>query len=100
MRAKKVDTTHGEIRDHLRAVGWSVRSTAVIGGDFPDLAVARAGFTALVECKSCGRFLTTGQTEFKRFWPGVVVTARSGTEAEKLLNQAWSLQRIGGAFEP
>lgn len=88
MRGKKVDTTHGTIRDHLRADGWTVRSTAVVGDDFPDLAVARNGFTALVECKSPGKRLTDGQTEFKRKWAGVVVCARDGAEAAAELERA------------
>lgn len=92
MRAKRVDTTHGAIRDYLRARGWAVRSTAVVGDDFPDLVVARRGMTALIECKSPGERMSPGQTEFIRGWPGVAVVARSGEEAEQLLAQAEAMQ--------
>ena len=94
VRAKKVDTTHGQIRDHLRKAGWAVRSTAVVGDDFPDLVVARHAFTALVECKSPGAKLSSGQQEFKRKWPGVVVMARTGLEAEAALQQAIANQLL------
>ena len=97
-RDAKVDTTHGPIRDHLRAAGWAVRTTARVGDGFPDLIVARRGFTALVECKTgkCG--LTEGQGEFARSWPGVYVKANSPEEAERQLDLAEKFQylRMGG----
>lgn len=93
MRAKKVDTTHGPIRDHLRKAGWSAISTATIGDDFPDLIVARRPrFTALVECKTPGRGATVGQVKFRKEWPGVVVQAYSPEEAERELHLAWTMR--------
>lgn len=94
MRAKKVDTTHGAIRDHLRAVGWAVRSTAVVGDNFPDLAVARRGFTALVECKSPGKTLSAGQRDFRDTWPGVVIASRDPKDAELQLDLAEKYQYL------
>lgn len=89
-RAAKVDTTHGEIRDHLRSIGWRVYSTASLGNDFPDLVVARAGFTALVECKSKSDRspevqLSEGQREFRNKWPGAYVVACTPEQAENEL---------------
>lgn len=85
-RAAKVDTTHRPIRDHLRAVGWSVVSLARLGDDVPDLLVARRGVTALIECKTGSRKLTAGQSEFHRSWPGIVIKATSGEDAETQLD--------------
>lgn len=90
MRAKKVDTSHGAIRDHLRSIGWSVFSTATLGGDIPDLCVSRCGYTALVECKSGTEAqaevrLTEGQREFRNEWQGAVVVAATPEQAEREL---------------
>ena len=90
MRAKKVDTSHPAIRDHLRSIGWSVYSTASIGDDFPDLIVARHGFTALVECKTglesrAETYLTEGQREFRDKWQGSYVVSSTPEQAEREL---------------
>ena len=89
-RAAKVDTSHGPIRDYLRSIGWSVYSTAALGDDFPDLIVARCGFTALVECKTgypdrAETYLSEGQREFRNEWQGAVVVATTPEQAESEL---------------
>ena len=84
-RAAKVDGNHVATRDHLRATGWGVRSTAALGDDFPDFAVARDGFTCLLELKTGNKRLTLGQALFDAYWPGVIVKANSPQEAEYLL---------------
>ena len=98
MKAKRVDSNHGAIRDHLRAVGWSVFDSHDLGRDFADLVVARRGFTALVECKSGRKKLRPGQESFARCWPGVYVKANSPEEAERQLDLAEKFQylRMGG----
>ena len=90
MRAKKVDTTHGEIRDHLRNAGWSVFDTSAVGQGFPDLMASRLGFTAGIECKSGPQTraefkLNEAQREFLRGWQGVYIVSTSGADAEKQL---------------
>ena len=97
MRAKKVDSNHGEVRDHLRKVGYVVRSTAMIGDGFPDLIVAHAGgFTALVEVKrGTGAKLRTAQAQFAKTWPGVCIKASSAEDAERQLRLAENLQLLG-----
>ena len=90
MRAKKVDTTHGSIRDHLRNAGWSVFDTSAVGQGFPDLMASRLGFTAAIECKSGPQFraahkLNEAQREFLRGWQGVYIVSTSGADAEKQL---------------
>lgn len=88
MRAKKVDGNHGQIRDHLKAVGWAVFDSHDMGRNFPDLVAARRGFTCLIECKMPGRPLKPGQQEFARSWPGVVIKATSPKDAELQLDLA------------
>ena len=50
-RAAKVDRNHGEVRDTLRACGWTVVDTASVGGGFPDLIAARRGAVVFIEVK-------------------------------------------------
>lgn len=93
-RAAKVDTTHGAIREHLRANGWAVFDTAGVGNNFPDLVVSRGGYTALVECKSCSEVsaeseLTEGQRRFRDKWQGAVVVAATPAQAERELAERY-----------
>jgi hypothetical protein len=91
-RIHNVDGNHRETVDYLRSIGWGVRSTAAVGDDFPDLVVARSGFTALVELKkgrwACERKLTDGQQRFKDSWPGVCIHALSKEDAAVQLEAA------------
>ena len=90
MRAKKVDTTHGEIAAHLRSIGLGVSSTAAIGRGFPDLLVAYQERAALVECKTGSGKRNAAQIKFAAEWPGIVVEARTGLEAEQKIKAAWA----------
>ena len=47
----RVDANHGEIVQALRALGWTVKSTATMRDGFPDLLVARRGVLKQVEVK-------------------------------------------------
>jgi hypothetical protein len=49
--AAKTDTTHAEIRDALRQLGWHVIDTSKCGG-FVDLVVRRGESVYLIECKT------------------------------------------------
>jgi len=80
-RAAKVDATHAAIAAALRQVGAKVRSTAMVGDDFPDLCVGFRGRTLLIECKTPGKKRTQGQIAFAENWPGEVHTAYSADEA-------------------
>ena len=80
--AGRRDATHAEIRNALRAAGWSVYDAGGVGGSFPDLVVGAAGLTFLVECKTGRGRLSEGQLEFARLWRGgPVVIARSAEDA-------------------
>lgn len=100
-RAAKVDAPHAAIANHLRRIGWSVSSTATVGGNFPDLVCARLGFTALVEVKSgsedgAERKLTDGQREFRKAWQGCYIVAATPEQAERELSAALLGSRLGG----
>jgi hypothetical protein len=69
--AKKVDTTHGIVRDGLRSAGYFVVDMSAVGKDFPDLlAVSKAGLTVLLEVKTEGEYPTEGQCRFLFRYPG------------------------------
>lgn len=88
MRAAKVDNTHREIAESLRAAGASVFGTQAVGRGFPDLVASRAGFTALVEAKTGNGKLNPAQEKFHREWQGALIVARSGEEAVRLFEEA------------
>lgn len=92
-RAARLDSNHGDVRIHLERHGWTTRSTAPLGDDFPDIIAARQQFTALVEVKDGSkppskRKLSEGQQRFRDTWPGVVITALTPEHALLQL-EAW-----------
>ena len=74
-RAARVDNNHGEIRDKLRKLGYSVFDTSGVGRSFPDLVVADKYRTILVEVKSGTGALSEGQETFQEAWQGEICTA-------------------------
>lgn len=88
MRAAKVDSTHSEVRDALRLLGWLVADTARLGGGFPDLlAWHRLAGLHLIEVKSPRGKATPHQRRFEATgWP--VTTLRSQSEV-----LTWSRER-------
>ena len=100
-RAARTDGNHEATRDYLRRTGWSVHDTSAVGGGFPDLVVARDGFTALVEVKNGAKSpsrikLTPDQETFAKGWKGVCIKALSPEDAEKQLKLAALYQSGGG----
>lgn len=77
--ARRKDTTHKDIADGLREIGFSVADTSALGNDFPDLVIGRFGVDAKVECKSpkgkktAEDRLSEGQRDFKDEWRGAPV---------------------------
>lgn len=70
-----MDANHAEIVAAFRRLGYSVADTSRLGNGFPDLVVAKAGRTVLVEVKDgdkppSARKLTTAEREFKATWKG------------------------------
>jgi hypothetical protein len=64
------DGPHAAIRDGLRAVGASVRDTADLGDDFPDLVVGFRKATYLLEVKRPGGEFRKGQALAAATWRG------------------------------
>lgn len=67
--AKRVDRNHWEIFTTLKRLGWTVISTADLGGGFPDLVAARAGVIKLIEVKdglkpASARMLTPAERDY------------------------------------
>lgn len=104
-RAGKRDTTHAEVREGLRSLGWSVLDLGDAGGGFPDLVVgvgsgtqwpmppppsARGivcdGQTYLVEVKSPGGTLRETQQELAWRWRGNYIVAETAIEAADAIN--------------
>ena len=74
-RAAKVDDNQAAIVDALRNAGFSLRSTAAIGGGFPDIVCGYGGRTFLCEVKDgskppSARKLTPDQVKFRDEWKG------------------------------
>lgn len=92
--ARRVDNTHGPIRDALRKVGATVLDMSRLGDDAPDLAVGWRGRTVFVECKTPTRKdggvkeskVSDGQREFAKTWRGdAVIFATSPKQAVEQL---------------
>lgn len=81
-----MDANHNAVADYLERMGWSVESTAAMGGGFPDLLVGRPGFSVLVEVKDgakppSARKLTVPQAKFAERWTGPLIVATSPQDA-------------------
>lgn len=88
---KKVDANHSEIVKGLRAIGATVRSTAMVGQGFPDIAVGHQGKNYFFEIKDGAKFpsqrkLTVAEEEFFESWRGQVNVIHSLSEAIEVIN--------------
>jgi hypothetical protein len=95
-RRAKVDANQASIVAALRQAGFAVRSTAEIGGGFPDLICAKGSVTILLEVKDgakvpSARRLTPLEAEFRASWPGLVYVVQSPEEAVERAELAVSL---------
>ena len=73
--AKKKDANQNPIVEALEAIGCSVYDASRVGGDFPDLIVAKGLKTMLIEVKNPERSkgrreLSKGQNKFLSGWRG------------------------------
>lgn len=98
MRAKKVDLTHGEIKNALTKAGVVLHDTSMVGGGFPDFACSYRGYCALVEAKTGSRAINERQSKFHDNWQGAVIVARSGEEAVSKFFGAWKQDRLSKAI--
>ncbi len=102
MRAAKVDANQPEIVKALKALNFAVYYTHTVGGDFPDLVVARDGFNVLVEIKQAKGKLSKGQLDWHQNWPGWVVVIKSVEDCERLskIVDNEKAARLRGIAEP
>ena len=87
-RRAKVDENQPAIVAELRKAGCSVLDLSKVGGGCPDLLVARAGVTVLIEVigpDKAKRFppygLSQGQIGWHAAWRGPVYAVRTSDEA-------------------
>ena len=85
--AKKVDKNQGDVVKALRKMGADVFLLHMVGGGIPDLMVAYAGHTILIEVKDgIDKKLTPQQlTLFANWKGGHLARVNSVQEAEELL---------------
>jgi hypothetical protein len=86
-RAAKVDANHSEVVTALRNQGYSVTSTAMVGGGFPDLAVGYRDDdgtprVVLLEVKASKKHkLTPDEAKWFDKWTGAAYVVTSPREA-------------------
>lgn len=87
-RRARVDANHAEVRDALRAAGWTVIDTARLGDGFVDLLAAKHGRVEFIEVKDgakrpSARKLTEDEIAFHALLAGAGVTVRVITSVEQ-----------------
>ncbi len=85
-RKAKIDANQAAIVKALRAVGCTVQSLGQVGGGCPDLLVARAGRTWLLEVKTATGTPNQMQLDWAARWRAAVYVVRSVDEAFTALN--------------
>ena len=85
--ACRKDSNQNEIAKVFAGRGYSVADTSRLGGDFPDMIVAKGGQTALIEIKAAGGALSDGQQDFIETWQGKVYVCRSEIEALGIIQE-------------
>jgi hypothetical protein len=88
----RVDANHTACVALLRAAGFSVTSTAGLGGGFPDLAIGRHGRTVLIELKDgtmplSRRALSEAEERWHSSWQGCAAIAESAEEALRIAEE-------------
>lgn len=88
-RAAKADANQPIIVAALRRCGFVVAHCHTVGGGFPDLVIARRGWTGLVEVKDgskppSARKLTPDEAEFHAKWPGEIYILETVEDVLKL----------------
>lgn len=83
----KKDTNHNLVAAEFERLGWAVEDTSRLGGDFPDMLIAKntaRRITCLIEVKMPGEKLTPGQLKFATHWPGEIEVARTLEDVLKI----------------
>lgn len=80
-RAAKADRNQPEVTAALRAAGWTVRPTHMVGQGYPDLNAAKHGVNLLVEVKMPGEKLSDDERKFHGSWDGPILIVYGGQDA-------------------
>lgn len=90
MSGRRTDNNHAEIRDGLRAAGWTVEDTSAFGHGFPDLLVGIDGTFVLFEVKSKGGELNERELRFHaKFCESPIYVVYTLEEALSRLRRLW-----------
>ena len=81
------DANHLSIVKDLRKHGYHVIDLAAVGHSVPDIVVADADTTALIEIKTPEGWFHLGQLEFLARWPGVAGFAERLADCIALLRR-------------
>lgn len=82
--ANRRDANHAEIVSAFEQCGWRVLDLSRVGQGCPDILIAKAGKTALVEIKIPKGKLRQNQSVFASLWAGKVYTCRTMTDVLKV----------------
>ena len=82
-----MDANHAEVVEAFRRLGFAVADLSRLGSGIPDLAISRAGRTALVEVKDgdkppSARKLTPDEERFRDGWQGAYYVVQSCDDVE------------------
>lgn len=95
---RKKDAVHDEVRDALRAAGWTVIETYRHPG-LLDMLAARDRVVVWVEAKSHHGSLTDAESRLIDSWPGYVIVARSAddalSQARRILREQRYIENVG-----
>ena len=69
------DVAQKPLIEALKRSGYSVLDISQVGGSAPDLVIARAGHTTLVEVKTGKAKARANQHEFAKHWHGELIVA-------------------------
>ena len=83
--ANRRDSTHKEVSQAFRALGWKVADLSRVGSGFPDILIARSCCKmALIEIKATKGKRAENQIDFAEYWPVPIYVARNTEDAENI----------------
>lgn len=89
--AKRTDTTHADIREALRAVGWIVVDYSPVGYGVPDMRALKGSVGLWIDAKSHGGEVEHAQVKFAAMHPECIFIAAISPEwAIQMCQKAWT----------
>jgi Holliday junction resolvase len=84
-RAAKIDSNQSEIVNYLRACGFSVTITSMVGAGFPDIVAGKHGVNYHIEIKDGKGKLTPAQIKYHDEWRGQIMVVRCIEDLESIV---------------